>query len=177
MSERFEKANAIIKRYSLWSAGFGLIPFPLIDVAIITGTQVKLVRDLAKIYDVEFSEERVRAAIGALVGAVLPVTVGTGTASALKAVPLLGQIAGVLIVPALAAASTIAVGRVFVQNFEAGGTLLDFNPDEMKEYFWKEFEAAKGGAGGSAAKPSSAFATAASTASAARESKGAAVPA
>jgi uncharacterized protein (DUF697 family) len=144
MSEQFDKANATIKRFSLWSAGFGLIPLPLVDIAMITGTQVKLVHDLAKIYGREFSEERVRTAIGALVGAVLPVAVGTGAISALKAIPIIGQITGVLLVPALAAASTIAVGRVFVQHFETGGTLLDFDPEAMKAHYQAEFEAAKG---------------------------------
>jgi uncharacterized protein (DUF697 family) len=143
MSEQFEKANATIKRFSLWSAGFGLIPLPLVDIAAITGTQVKLVHSLAKIYGREFSEERVRTAIGALVGAVLPVAVGTGAISALKFVPIIGQITGVLLVPALAAASTIALGRVFVQHFEAGGTLLDFDPEKMKAHFRAEYDAAK----------------------------------
>jgi uncharacterized protein (DUF697 family) len=167
MTEQFDQANATIKRFSLWSAGFGLIPLPIVDIAAITGTQVKLVHDLAKIYGREFSEERVRAAIGALVGAILPVAVGAGAISALKAVPVLGQIAGVLLVPALAAASTIAIGRVFVQHFEAGGTLLDFDPEKMKVYFQQEFETAKSGSNAPAAKP----------AASAHETKGAAAPA
>lgn len=167
MTEQFDQANATIKRFSLWAAGFGLIPLPIVDIAAITGTQVKLVHDLTKIYGREFSEERVRAGIGALVGAILPVAVGAGTISALKAVPVLGQIAGVLLVPALAAASTIAVGRVFVQHFEAGGTLLDFDPEKMKAYFQQEFEAAKSGSNAPASKP----------APSAHETKGAAAPA
>jgi uncharacterized protein (DUF697 family) len=146
MSERIEKANGIIRRYSYWSAGFGLIPIPVVDLAAITGTQVKMVYDLSKLYDREFSEDRVRAAIGALVGAAVPIAVGAGTVSALKTVPMLGQIAGTLALPALALASTVAVGRVFVQHFEAGGTLLDFDPEKMKSYFEAEFKKAKDGA-------------------------------
>jgi len=177
MSEQFDQANAAIKRFSLWSAGFGLIPLPIIDIAAITGTQVKLVHDLAKIYGREFSEERVHAAIGALVGAILPVAVGTGTMSALKMIPVIGQIAGVLLVPALAAASTIAVGRVFVQHFETGGTLLDFDPEKMKAYFQAEFEAARGKAGTPASAAPSAPTAPPGSAAPARESKGAPVPA
>jgi uncharacterized protein (DUF697 family) len=143
MSERIEKANALIRRYSYWSAGFGLIPLPVVDLAIITGTQIKMVRDLSLLYGREFSEDRVRAAIGSLVGAALPIAVGAGTVSALKTVPVLGQIAGTLALPALALASTVAVGRVFVQHFEAGGTLLDFDPEKMKAYFEAEFNKAK----------------------------------
>jgi hypothetical protein len=29
---------------------------------------------------------------------------------------------------------------VFIQHFESGGTFLDFNPDEVKEYFKAQFE-------------------------------------
>jgi uncharacterized protein (DUF697 family) len=160
MSERFEKANALIRRYSYWSAGFGLIPVPIVDMVAITGTQLKMVRDLSALYEREFSEDRVRVAIGALVGAALPVAVGGGAISALKAVPVLGQIAGTLLLPALAGAATIAVGRVFVQHFESGGTLLDFDPETMKAYFEAEFQKAKAGSGVDAAgEPSAAAET------------------
>lgn len=145
MSERIEKANGIIRRFSYWSAGFGLIPIPAVDLAAITGTQIKMVYELSKLYEREFSEDRVRAAIGALVGAAVPIAVGAGTVSALKTVPMIGQIAGTLALPALALASTVAVGRVFVQHFEAGGTLLDFDPEKMKSYFEAEFKKAKDG--------------------------------
>lgn len=145
MSERIEKANGIVRRYSYWSAGFGLIPLPIVDMAAITGTQIKMVRALSTLYGREFSEDLVRASIGALVGAALPVAVGAGTISALKTVPVLGQIAGTIVLPALALASTVAVGRVFVQHFEAGGTLLDFDPQKMRAYFETEFNKAKAG--------------------------------
>jgi uncharacterized protein (DUF697 family) len=151
MSERIEKANALIRRYSYWSAGFGLIPLPVVDLAAITGTQIKMVHALSALYEREFSEDRVRAAIGALVGAAVPIAVGAGTVSALKFVPMLGQIAGTLALPALAMASTVAVGRVFVQHFEAGGTLLDFDPEKMKSYFEAEFNKAKAGPNAEAA--------------------------
>lgn len=151
MSERLEKANALVRRYSYWSAGFGLIPIPVVDLAAITGTQVKMVHGLSQIYGREFSEDAVRAAIGALVGAAVPVAVGAGAVSALKTVPMLGQIAGTLALPALALASTVAVGRVFVQHFEAGGTLLDFDPEKMRSYFEAEFKKAKDGTADAAA--------------------------
>jgi uncharacterized protein (DUF697 family) len=145
MSERTEKANEIIRRYSYWSAGFGLIPLPIVDVAVITGTQIKMVRELSKIYDRENSEDMVRASIGTQLAAALPVALGSGTVSALKTVPVLGQIAGTLLLPALALASTVAVGRVFVHHSEAGGTLLDFDPAKMRAYFEAEFNKAKTG--------------------------------
>ncbi len=70
---------------------------------------------------------------------------GAGPISALKTVPVIGQIAGTILLPALALASTVAVGRVFLQHFEAGGTLLDFDPEKMKSYFEAEFNKARAG--------------------------------
>ena len=36
--------------------------------------------------------------------------------------------------------STWALGKVFIQHFESGGTFLDFDPEEVKEYFKAQFE-------------------------------------
>ncbi len=36
-------------------------------------------------------------------------------------------------------ASTWALGKVFIQHFESGGTFLDFKPEEVKEYFKAQF--------------------------------------
>ena len=138
------EAQAKVKRYSLWSAGFGLIPVPLIDMAAILALQVKMVRDLAHLYEQNWPEARVRAAIASLIGSATPVAVGVGASSVLKGIPLLGQIVGVLAVPALAAAATTALGRVFVVHFETGGTLLDFDAEKMRAFFDAEFEKARG---------------------------------
>jgi uncharacterized protein (DUF697 family) len=57
-----------------------------------------------------------------------------GAASALKTVPLLGMIASAFVMPVLSAGATYAIGKAFVQHFESGGTLLDFNPPDYKEF-------------------------------------------
>jgi len=45
--------------------------------------------------------------------------------------------------PAVAGASTYAVGQVFIQHFESGGTFLDFDPEKVKGYFAEQFEKGK----------------------------------
>jgi hypothetical protein len=42
-----------------------------------------------------------------------------------------------------ASASTYAVGRVFIQHFESGGTFLDFDPDKVRAHFEAEFKKAQ----------------------------------
>jgi uncharacterized protein (DUF697 family) len=148
-------AKKLIRHYSYWSGGFGLIPLPVIDIVAISGVQVKMLLEMAKHYPGETSanDERVRGAVGALIGGLAPVAIGGGLISAFKFVPGLGQIVGVLAVPALAAASTIAIGRVFLEHFESGGTLLDFEPEKMREYYMREFEAAKANPSGAVDAP------------------------
>jgi uncharacterized protein (DUF697 family) len=143
-TSRREQVDQIIRKYTLWSAGLGLIPLPVLDVAAVATAQYKMVGELAKLYGLPFSHERVRVLVGALLGGGLPaVLAGGGLGSLAKSIPLVGTLAGAAVMPALSAAATIALARVFVQHFEAGGTLLDFEPETMKSYFKTEFERAQ----------------------------------
>jgi hypothetical protein len=36
--------------------------------------------------------------------------------------------------PALSAGATYIIGKVFIQHFASGGTLLDFNPPDYREF-------------------------------------------
>ena len=147
MSERTAKAYAIVDRYWKWAAGAGFIPIPLLDFAAVTGVQLKMIADLAKFYDVPFQKERARAVVGALIGAASSPIAAVGTLSiigpALKFLPGIGTAVGVVVTPAFNAAATYALGRVFVLHFESGGTLLDLNPDEIREFFHRELQAAR----------------------------------
>jgi len=69
-----------------------------------------------------------------LAGSMIPATSGIGAASVLKTVPVLGTIAASFVMPALSAGATYAVGKAFIQHFESGGTLLDFNPPDYREF-------------------------------------------
>ena len=148
-----ESSEDIVKDYALWAGGFGLVPFPIIDVAAITATQVRMVSELNKHYrrcypdryDHKFSRERLRAIIASLIGGSVPVAAGTSVSSMLKGIPLIGQVIGLVTTPVFAWASTKAVGRVFIDHFDSGGTLLDFDPERMRHYYYRQFEAAKRG--------------------------------
>jgi len=51
-----------------------------------------------------------------------------------------GQPLGGVAVSLAGATATYALGRVFTQHFDQGGTLLDFDPISSREYFEKEYE-------------------------------------
>jgi hypothetical protein len=55
-------------------------------------------------------------------------------------VPVLGTIASGFVMPALAAGASYAIGKAFIQHFESGGTLLDFNPPDYREFIKQQKE-------------------------------------
>ena len=132
---RDEVATKLVDRFALWAGGAGLIPIPLVDVATVAGVQIQMVRRLSQIYGVAFSENRGKSLIAALAGSTIPATSGMGFASVLKAVPIIGTPVGSLMMPALSAGATYAIGKVFIQHFASGGTLLDFHPPDYREFF------------------------------------------
>jgi uncharacterized protein (DUF697 family) len=131
---REETATKLVDRFALWSGVAGLIPIPVVDVATVGGVQVQMLRRISQIYDVEFSNNRGKALIAALAGSMIPATSGIGAASALKAIPILGMLAGAFVMPVLSAGASYAIGRAFIQHFKSGGTLLDFNPPDYREF-------------------------------------------
>jgi uncharacterized protein (DUF697 family) len=131
---RNETAAKLVDRFAIWSGVAGLVPIPVVDLLCVGGLQVQMLRRLSHIYDVEFSENRGKAVIAALAGTMIPATSGMGAASALKTVPFLGMIASSFVMPALSAGATFAIGKAFIQHFETGGTLLDFNPPDYREF-------------------------------------------
>ena len=132
--QRDELASKLVDHFALWSGAAGLIPVPLLDVAAVGGVQVQMLRRLSQIYGVPFSENRGKAFIASLAGSMIPASSGLGAASALKGVPVIGMAVGALMMPTLSAGATYAIGKVFIQHFRSGGTLLDFNPPDYREF-------------------------------------------
>ena len=64
----------------------------------------------------------------------IPATSGIGAASMLKAVPVIGTLTAAFVMPVLSAGFTYAIGKAFIQHFASGGTLLDFNPPDYREF-------------------------------------------
>lgn len=139
---RLAEAEQLIQRHSMAALGAGLLPLPWLDLAALAALQLNLVRGLAKRYDIDFSAEAGRSAIAALVGSSFPVSLGANLGSLLKATPV-GWAVGGTGVALMGAASTYAVGKVFVQHFESGSTLLTFDPAQVRAYYRQQLEEGK----------------------------------
>ena len=131
---RDEIASKLVDRFAMWSGVAGLIPVPGLDVVAVGGTQLQMLRRLSQIYDVPFSENSGKALIASVAGSMIPATSGIGATSLFKTVPIVGTIVGGFVMPALSAGATYAVGKAFIQHFKSGGTLLDFNPPDYREF-------------------------------------------
>src|SRR6185437_2776957 len=131
---REQMASKLVDRFALWSGVAGLVPVPVLDAVAVGGLQIQMVRRISQIYDVDFSENRGKALLASQAGSMIPTTSGIGAASVLKAVPLVGTVVAGFVIPVLSAGATYAIGRAFIQHFESGGTLLDFNPQDYREF-------------------------------------------
>jgi uncharacterized protein (DUF697 family) len=137
-AERDELASQLVDRLSLWSGAAGLIPVPLVDMAAVGGVQLHMLRRLSEIYGVPFSDNRGKSILASLAGAMIPASAATTTAmgvsSLMKGLPGIGTAIGALTMPVVSAGATWVIGKVFIQHFASGGTLLDFNPPDYREF-------------------------------------------
>ena len=54
--------------------------------------------------------------------------------SLIKGIPGIGSAVGALTMPVYSAGATYVIGQVFMKHFASGGTLLDFNPPDYREF-------------------------------------------
>ena len=134
-NERLGHAQAIVKNHVIGSMGISLVPIPLVDLVALSGIQIKMLHALARLYRVPFSENLGKSLIVSLVGGIMPTSTAMTLASLAKAIPGLGTATGMISVSVQGGATTYAIGNVFMQHFESGGTLLDFDPKTMRDYF------------------------------------------
>ena len=132
-------AMRIVRRYVAASAIAGLNPVPVLDVAVLGGVHISLIRDLSHHYGAEFSEHTARNILIAVAASIIPGAIGTviGRRS-LRAIPFLVPGAGLLTMSAFSAAVSYGLGRVFINHFETGGTLDSFKLENLHRVFsWK----------------------------------------
>ena len=134
------EAEAVVRNYMLWTGAAGIIPVPVVDIAAISSLQLAMLYKITKIYEaqtgVKFTNEWGKEVIGSLTGGLAATSLGNALGkNVLKTIPFIGGIASAIVVPGFAAASTWALGQVFITHFESGGTILDFDPVKVKHYY------------------------------------------
>lgn len=135
-----ELADSIIRNHTIWSMGAGFIPILVADIFAVSALQLDMIRQLCKVYDIDYEETRGKAIVTSLTGATIA---RLGARSVIKLIPGLGSVIGGVTVSIFAGASTYALGEVFKTHFASGGTILDFDPDRVKKFYKEKFEKGK----------------------------------
>lgn len=141
--KRIDKAHICFKSYTIGSVAVGFIPMPFVDIAALAAIQLKMVHSIATIYDVPFSKNLTTSIIGSILGGSIAVALAWPVARLAKLIPVVGQASGIIGTAVTGAASTYAVGKIFVEHFESGGTFLDFNEEKAKAHFKELYEEGK----------------------------------
>ena len=144
-ASREAPALAVVERFLPWAAGAGILPLPGIDMALIIGVQLRMLAKLAEVYGVPFKEQAAKSIVATLMATIVQNSLAGSLALALRFTPVLGPLIGIAALPAVAAAGTLALGKVFITHFEAGGTFLKFDPKKVSSHFLAEFEKARTG--------------------------------
>lgn len=140
ISDRETRAMKIVKTWSQWSVAAGIVPVPLMDVALISGIQVKMIYDLCQVYNIPFEKKSALAVASGLVGGSFSAGIARMLGEmALKSIPYVEQV----MQPTLSFATTYSMGYVFVKHFESAGTLVNFDASKMNMYFQEQFEKSK----------------------------------
>ena len=130
MSNQTADALRIARKYTLWSSGAGLLPVPFLDVAAVTGIQVRMLYALARLYRVKIDRRQAKSAVASLAASVGAVSLFHGIpGEVVWRLPFLNLV-GVLTKPVFAGLATYGVGNVFITHFEKGGTIQTLDPSD-----------------------------------------------
>lgn len=129
----------IIKKHTYLSIGTGLIPVPLFDIAALSIVQANMISELCDLYKIRYEKSIDKLLLTSVAGGALPKV----AASLIKAVPGIGSIIGGATRVGFSAASTYAIGEVFVRHFEEGGNMHNFNFYLFQDFYQEVLEKGK----------------------------------
>ena len=115
-------ADNTIKNYVILAMGTGLIPSALVDIVAITALEVKMIGDLARVYDFPVPHRLVRYKV---------------------LISLIGHAVYVGMLSITGGAAMYAVGKVFQKHYESGGTFLSSENSVLKNYFQEKYQEGK----------------------------------
>lgn len=138
-SKKKTEAEEIVRNHILWSMGAGAVPLPIIDVMAVTYVQLDMLKQLSRIYEINYEESSGKNWVSAVAGSSLA-RLG---ASFVKGIPGIGSWLGGVSMVILSGASTYALGQVFINHFENGGNLFNFDLEWAKKFYEQNFEKGK----------------------------------
>lgn len=126
-AQRLAEARNLTRRYVLMATGLALFPLPVVDIAAVAAIQIKLVHDLARLYELPFESKIAKPLFMSLLSCGAVSFGGIALMSLGMSVPGLNTLVGAGFSGSMAGI-TLATSEIFIRHFEAGGTLADFDP-------------------------------------------------
>lgn len=134
-------AGTIIRNHVVWSMGASyIVPLPIADVFAVSALQLDMIRQLCRVYSIDFAETQGKAIVTSLTTSAMT---KAGARSLIKLIPGIGTVVGGIATAVLNGASTYALGEVFRKHFGNGGTFLDFDTDRLRKMYNEKFEKGK----------------------------------
>jgi uncharacterized protein (DUF697 family) len=140
MHDKRPGAMHIVRKYVFISGAVGgLMTVPVIDVTMLAGVHVALIKELTKYYGDEFHERAARAIVAAIVASLIPGSFGSIIGRrVLRALPFVTPAIVMLTWAASSAVVSYGLGMIFVRHYEAGGTLANFDLEHLHRVFSTE---------------------------------------
>jgi len=135
-----KRADKLIKDYAYGSSLTGFIPVPLLDTISLIYVQRHMIYKLSKLYGIPLSKNMAKALISTLMAGMATTIASGAVGSSLKVAPGIGTVVGSASMAAMGGTATYALGKVFQQHFENGGTLENFDPKAARTAFDKELK-------------------------------------
>lgn len=151
VNDKTEEAQSIVQTSMYCALAAGIVPIPVFDFVAVTGIQLEMLRRLSNLYGVEFMQNKGKNILGALTGGGFSSSLSPVLASTIKVIPVVGSALGAVSMPVISGAATYAIGKVFIQHFESGGTFLTFDPKAVKDFYAEQLK--EGSAIAAKAKP------------------------
>lgn len=151
-AKKASDVTAIIQKHVLLSAASGVIPVCFVDTAALVAVQYNMLREIAGVYGQSVTKELVSPVIGILAAAVTPGAISGGLLGStllrqsFYSIPVIGWTARVLVQPGFNAAFTYALGKTFDVHYASGGTALNFNVEDLRQFFVSKFREKAGAA-------------------------------
>jgi len=137
------KVSKTIDNHVLGAMGVGVVPIPLVDLLGVAGLQLHLLNKIADIYGISYSSEMGKKLIASVTGGVVSAYAAYPLSMLLRSIPVVGWTLGAGSRSILAGATTYAIGHVFAQHFDRGGSMLDLDLDKAKASFKDQYEKGK----------------------------------
>ena len=131
-TNRLDRGQQIVNKWSKVSLLTIVLPNTVLEYIVISGIQLKMLRDMSQLYGIPFKADAFKVILGSILGGSVAYFLSDFYSGLVKSVPFVGKPIAFLTEPAIAYVTTYAVGFVFLEHFERQGSFDNIDLGQMK---------------------------------------------